>query len=427
MARDRQPAIGFIFITLLLDILGIGLVIPILPKLVESLQGGNVAAASHTVGLLASLYALMQFVFSPVLGSLSDRFGRRPVILGSLFGAGLDYLLLAFAPNLPWFFVGRIVAGITGANITAATAYIADVSPPEKRAGNFGLIGAAFGLGFILGPAVGGLLGEHSLRLPFLVSAGLALANGLYGYFVLPESLSPDHRRPFSWKRANPIGSLASLQRYPVVIRLAAALFMSHLAQVMLHAIWALYTDYRYGWSPTQVGLSLTFVGIMAAVVQGGLARRIIPKLGEPRAVVLGFLIGAISYLGYGLAPEGWMIYPTLAFGCLGGIGGPAAQGIISRSVGPKEQGEAQGAINSLTSLAGILAPLISTGLFGWFIGPKAPFALPGISFLVSCAFTLGAVALSIRVLDWKPPPLGATPGPSDSTPDSTTTSVQSG
>jgi DHA1 family tetracycline resistance protein-like MFS transporter len=263
----RKPALGFIFITLFLDILGIGLIIPILPKLVTQLQGGDLALASHSVGLLAALYAAMQFVFAPILGSLSDHHGRRPVILGSLFGSGLDYLLLAFAPNLAWFYVGRVISGITGANITAATAYIADVSPPEKRAANFGLIGAAFGLGFIAGPALGGLLGDYGLRLPFLVAAGLTLANWLYGYFVLPESLAPANRREFSWARANPVSSLGALRHHPLVLGLAISFFLSQLANFGLHALWVLYTDHRYGWTAGQVGRSLAVVGIMAAIV----------------------------------------------------------------------------------------------------------------------------------------------------------------
>ena len=399
MSSPRQPALGFVFVTVLLDVLGIGLIIPILPKLVEQFQDGNLAVASSMVGFLASLYALMQFLFSPVLGCLSDRFGRRPVILASLFGSGLDYVLLAFAPNLSWFFVGRLVAGITGANITAATAYIADISPPEKRSSNFGMIGGAFGVGFIVGPALGGLLGEYQLRLPFLVSAGLALANWLYGYFVLPESLSPAHRRPFDWSRANPVGSLSSLRRYPVVIRMATVLFLSSLAQFMLHSIWAMYTDYRFHWTPTQVGLSLTFVGVMAGIVQGGLSRKVIPWLGEPRSIVVGLALGAASYLGYGLASHGWMIYAVLMVGCLGGISGPAAQGIVSRSVGPHEQGAVQGALTSLSSLAGIVAPLVATHLFGNFIGPEAPVQLPGIAFFVSAFLTLLALILSIRAV----------------------------
>jgi DHA1 family tetracycline resistance protein-like MFS transporter len=281
----RKPALGFIFVTLFLDILGIGLIIPILPKLIEQFSGGNISAASHTYGWLAALYSLMQFLCAPVLGSLSDRFGRRPVILSSLFGSGLDYLLLAFAPGLPWFFLGRIVAGITGANITAASAYIADVSPLEKRAANFGLIGAAFGLGFITGPALGGVLGSYSLRVPFLVAAGLALLNWLFGLLVLPESLPRENRRGFDWKRANPIGSFVALKRHPTVLGLTETYFLMNLAHQVFPSTWVLYTSHRYHWTPKQVGLSLAAVGVMAAIVQGGLVRRIIPRLGERRAI----------------------------------------------------------------------------------------------------------------------------------------------
>lgn len=404
MPSPRKPALGFIFVTLFLDILGIGLIIPILPKLVTQLQGGNVAAASHSVGLLAALYALMQFVFAPILGSLSDHYGRRPVILGSLLGSGLDYLLLAFAPNLGWFYLGRVVAGITGANITAATAYIADVSPPEKRAANFGLIGAAFGLGFIAGPALGGLLGNHDLRLPFLVAAGLTLANWLYGFFVLPESLAPENHRPFSWARANPVSSLFALRNHPLVLGLAVSFFLANLANFGLHALWVLYTDHRYGWTPNQVGWSLAVVGIMAAIVQGGLARRIIPALGEVRSITIGYLVGAISFAGYGLAPQGWMIYAILVFGSLGGIGAPAAQGLISHSVADNEQGAIQGALTSLGSVAGFTGPLISTSLFGYFIGPKAPFYLPGVGFFTGALLLLASLLVALRTIAKHPP-----------------------
>lgn len=395
--NGRKPAVGFIFITVFLDVLGIGLIVPILPKLVEQLQGGNIAAASHTVGFLASLYALMQFIFAPILGSLSDRFGRRPVILGSLFGSALDYLLLAFAPNLAWFYLGRIIAGITGANITAATAYIADVSPPEKRAGNFGLIGAAFGLGFITGPALGGLLGDYSLRLPFLAAAGLTIANWLYGYFVLPESLPPQNRNAFSIKRANPIGSFAGLRRYPLVFRLAMSLFLMSIAQFMLQSTWALYTDYRYHWTPKQIGMSLAVVGFFAALVQGGLARKIIPKLGEKRSMLTGFCFSMIAFVSYGLATEGWMLYPALIVGCFAGIAHPAGQALISKTVGANEQGSVQGAITSLSSFAGIIGPLIATNLFGWFIGPKAPAHIPGISFYLAATVIFTAMLITAR------------------------------
>jgi DHA1 family tetracycline resistance protein-like MFS transporter len=401
----RKPAVGFIFVTIFLDVLGIGLIIPILPKLVEYLQGGNIAAASHTVGFLTSLYALMQFLCAPVLGSLSDRFGRRPVILGSLFGSGVDYILLAFAPNLAWFFAGRIIAGVTGANITAATAYIADISPPEKRAANFGLIGAAFGLGFITGPALGGLLGAFSLRLPFLVAAGLTILNWLYGYFVLPESHAVANRRAFSWKRANPIGSFHGLAAYPLVFRLAVALFLMSLAQTSLQSTWALYTDYRYHWTPKEIGMSLAVVGLVAAIVQGGLARVIVPRLGEKHSVLAGFSLSALAFAFYGWAPRGWMLYPALIVGCTAGIAQPAGQALISWTIGPSEQGSVQGAITSLGSLAGIIGPLVATNLFGWFIGPKAPAHIPGIAFYLASAIVLCALTVVARAFATIPVP----------------------
>jgi len=393
----RKPALGFIFITLFLDILGIGLIVPILPRLITHLQGNNVEAAAHTVGALGALYALMQFLCAPILGSLSDRYGRRPVILGSLFGSGLDYLLLAFAPSLSWFFFGRIVAGITGANIAAASSYIADISPPEKRAANFGIIGAAFGLGFIAGPALGGLLGANDLRLPFLVAAGLTLANWVYGLIVLPESLAPENRRAFSWVRANPVGSLLALRRWPVVVGLASSLFLMNLAQFGLQNVWVLYTGYRYHWTSSQVGASLAIVGLMAAIVQGGLARRIIPALGERRAIVIGLTIGSINMIGYGLATAGWMILTIVAIGSLGSFGGPALQGLISRNVPPNEQGSVQGALASLGSVAGFIAPLIATSLFGFFISDRAPVKLPGAPFFLSAGLLITAMLLAVR------------------------------
>jgi DHA1 family tetracycline resistance protein-like MFS transporter len=390
----RKPALAFIFVTLVLDILGIGLIIPILPKLIETLCGGNVSTAASVFGSLAALYSLMQFVFAPVLGSLSDRFGRRAVILSSLFGSGLDYLVLAFAPSLPWFFVGRIVAGITGANIAASSAYIADVSPPEKRAGNFGLIGAAFGLGFIAGPALGGLLGHIGLRVPFFVAAGLTLLNWLYGLFVLPESLPRENRRAFSWGRANPVGSLLALKRYPVVLGLTGTFFLIHLAHQAFPSTWVLYTGYRYHWTSAQVGLSLAIVGTMAAIVQGGLARRIVPALGERRSIVIGLTNTTIVMSCYGLASRGWIVYMILVLGSLGAIAMPAIQGLISRCVPLNEQGAVQGSLASLSSIAGIIGPPLATGLFGYFISPRAPVQVPGIaffwgSFLIFCALLL--------------------------------------
>lgn len=404
--KTRKAAIGFIFVTLFLDILGIGLIIPILPRLIESLQGGNVSAASHTVGLLASLYSLMQFLCAPVLGSLSDRFGRRPVILSSLFGSGLDYLLLAFAPTLGWFYLGRLVAGVTGANITAASAYIADVSPPEKRAANFGIIGAAFGLGFIAGPALGGLLGNVGLRVPFFFAAAITLLNWLYGLLVLPESLAPANRRAFSWGRANPVGSLVALRRYPVVWGLTGTYFLLNIAQFFIHSTWVLYTSYRYNWTSGQVGLSLAIVGMAAAVVQGVLARRIVPALGERRSILAGLAISVLNMTGYGLAPKGWMIYVILAVGSIGAVAGPALQGLISRSVAPNEQGAVSGALTSLGSVAGILGPPVGAALFAWGIRPDAAIHLPGLAFFAGAllfAIAWGLAARSFR-LTGRPP-----------------------
>jgi len=400
----RKPALGFIFVTLALDILGIGLIIPILPRLIESFEGGSVTAASHTFGLLASLYSLMQFLCAPVLGSLSDRFGRRPVILASLFGSGLDYFLLAFAPNLAWFFVGRIISGVTGANFAAATAYIADISPPEKRAANFGLIGAAFGLGFIAGPALGGLLGNVGLRVPFMVAGGLTLLNWLYGWLVLPESLGTANRRAFCWLRANPIGSLLDLRRYPMVFGLTGTFFLVNLAHQALPSTWVLYTGYRYHWTVGQTGASLAIVGLMAAIVQGGLTRFIVPHLGEEKAATLGLSIAALSYVGYGLATQEWMIYAILIAGSFGGITGPAIQGLISRGVGANEQGGVQGSLTSLASVAGIIGPPIATGLFGHFIGSTAAIHLPGVAFFFSSVLVMAAMLLALRSFRKKRP-----------------------
>lgn len=395
----RRPALGFIFVTLFLDILGIGLIIPILPKLVESFYPGDVPAASHMFGILGAIYSLMQFLCAPVIGSLSDQWGRRKVILLSLFGSGLDYLLLAVAPSMAWFFFGRLVAGITSANITAASAYIADISPPEKRAANFGIIGAAFGLGFIAGPALGGLLGDHNLRLPFLVASGLTMANWLYGYFVLPESLAPENRRAFSWKRANPIGSFAALRHLPIVQGMSVCFFLLNLSQYSLHATWVLYTSHRYHWTTRQVGASLAVVGLMAAIVQGGLARRIIPALGERRSIMIGLILGGLSMWGYCFATEGWMIYAILVVGSLGGIAGPAAQGLVSRNVPANEQGAVQGALTGLGSVAGFLAPLLGTSLFSYFIQARAPFYFPGASFFLGGVLTFLALGLALRTI----------------------------
>lgn len=398
MARPK-PAIIFIFITLFLDIFGIGVIIPVLPKLVEQLQGGDLEAAAHSVGWLGALYALMQFIFSPVLGSLSDRFGRRPVILGSLLGSGIDYLVLAWAPTMGWLYFARIVSGITAANISAASAYIADVTPPEKRAAGFGMIGAAFGLGFIAGPAIGGLLGAHDLRTPFFVAAGITLLNWLYGAFVLPESLAKENRRAFSWESAHPIKALVALKRWPVVAGLAGTHFLSVLAGNIYPALWVLYTGYRYGWDSKMVGWSLALVGILAAVVQAGLAGKVLKVIGEKRGITVGLLGMAAAMFCYGSATQGWMLFAIIFVGSIAGIGSPATQSMISKAVPADEQGAVQGALNSIMSIAGILAPLLWTALFSWAIADERHMKIPGLPFYVASGVSISAALLAWRAL----------------------------
>jgi DHA1 family tetracycline resistance protein-like MFS transporter len=412
---SRKAGLPFIVVTLFLDVLGLGLVIPILPRLVESFVGNNATQGAFYVGALAASYALMQFVFSPIVGGLSDRFGRKPVLLVSLFGAGFDYVLLAFAPSLSWFFVGRLVAGLCGASIGTATAYIADVSPPEKRSQNFGLVGMAFGLGFVAGPLLSAFLGQiemplpgfiaeltgspnlPGIRFPFVVAAGLTFTNAMYGLWVVPESLSPENRRPFSWQRANPLGTLTALAKYPVFLGLGGTLFLVNLAQRCLESTWVLYTEHRYGWDIRQTGLSLTVVGVMAAVVQGGLVRRIIPALGERKSLLVGIAISAVAFAAYGLAPYGWLLYVLLVLGSLGGISGPAAQGLLSKSVPPDEQGMLQGGLASLSSITSIIGPPLATNVFGYFISDLAPFRLPGAALLLGSVILVTALVLARR------------------------------
>ena len=401
---QRQASLGFIFVTLFLDVMGLGLIIPVLPKLVESFVG-TAAAASQYYGYMVAVYAAMQFLFAPIMGSLSDKYGRRAVILISLTGAGIDYLLLAFAPSLGWLFVGRVIAGLTSANITAVTAYIADVSPPEKRAQNFGLIGMAFGLGFIAGPLLGGLLGDIGLRVPFLVVACITLLNVVYGYFVLPESLSPENRSEFSWAKANPVGSLASLGRYPLVLGLAAVTALVGLAQNAMYSVWVLYVGYRFNWDVSDVGISLAVVGISSALVQGGLIRQIIPRIGERRAIIYGLGIGCIANILYGLANQGWMMYLIPFFGSLGYVAGPSTQALISKSVQPNEQGATQGALTSILSLTGVVGPIIATAAFSFFISDRAPFQLPGISFFLGALLSLVAMFLAAWLFATRPLP----------------------
>jgi MFS transporter, DHA1 family, tetracycline resistance protein len=388
----RKPALGFIFVTLVLMVLGFSIIIPVLPGLVTKFEGGNIAQGSHYYGWLLGVFGAVQFVAAPVLGSLSDRFGRRKVILIALAGTAIDYVIMGFAPNMTWMFVARIISGATAGALATCYAYIADVTPPEKRAQAFGLVGAAFGLGFVLGPIFGGYLGDISLQLPFFVAAGCVAANWLYGAFLLPESLTVENRRPFSWKRANPVGSLLALRRFRGVVDLALMYFSFMFGNSMLQSIWVLYTGYRYHWSHTQVGLSLAFVGIMAMVVQGGLVKRIIAFTGERRGLVIGLIISASIMVAYGSATQGWMIYCLVLLGAWGGIAGPAAQALITRHVPPNEQGALQGSLSGLTSLTTVFAPLLAAWSFG-----KAIPSVPGIAFYEASGLMLVALALAFR------------------------------
>jgi DHA1 family tetracycline resistance protein-like MFS transporter len=388
----RKAAIAFILVTLFIDILGIGIIIPVLPELVKHFVGGSTALAGRYVGVIAASYATMQFLFAPVLGSLSDRFGRRPVLLLSLFGLGVDYLIQGFAPTIWWLFAGRVLAGIMGASFTTANAYIADVSKPEDRARNFGLLGVMFGLGFIFGPALGGLLGGISLRLPFFVSAGLALVNWLYGFFVLPESLPPEQRGEFSWRKANPVGSIRHLATYPLVAGLAVAFVLAVLAQRGMENVWVLYTGYRYGWDETTNGLALALVGLTAALVQGLLVRPVVARFGERRTIGFGLAVASLTLLGYGMATSGWMILVIIVIGALSGLSGPAIQGLVAGTVNPSDQGKVQGALTSLMSLTAIVAPLVFTaGLFSYFTSAGAAYHLPGAPFFLGSALCLAA------------------------------------
>ncbi len=402
---NRTPALGFIFITLLLDVIGFGIIIPVMPDLIIELSGktGSTAEllsyASKIGGWMIAAYAIVQFLCAPIVGALSDRFGRRPVLLGSLFGFGIDYLFLALAPSLWWLFIGRIIAGVMGASFTTAGAYIADISTPEKRAQNFGMIGAAFGLGFIVGPLMGGLLADFGTRTPFFVCAGITLLNWLFGFFILPESLKEENRRKFEWKRANPIGTLKSLTRYPVISGLILALAFIYVSSHAVQTNWAYFVKAKFGWDAAQIGWSLAVVGVAFAVIQGGLIRFIIPKLGQERSVYLGIGLYAVGFLLYGIATEGWMMYPIIIIYCLGSIAGPALQGIMSSAIPANEQGELQGGFTSLMSLAAIIGPIMMNGTFAWFTGENAPVYFPGAAMILGAILTLISSLLARNVL----------------------------
>lgn len=393
----RQAAVVFIFITVVIDVLSMGIVIPVLPKLVEQFMGGNTANAAEVLGVFGTAWALMQFIFSPLLGALSDRYGRRAVILISCLGLALDYFLMALAPNLAWLFVGRVISGICAASFSTGFAYVADITPPEERAAKMGLMGAAFGIGFVIGPAFGGVLGDIDPRLPFWVAGALALVNAAYGFFVLPESLSKDKRAAFEWRKANPIGSLKLLRSHPELLGLASVTFLMNLAHVVLPAITVLYMSYRYGFGTDLVGYTLAGVGICSMIVQGGLVRPVVARVGERTAMTIGLLFGAIGFLIYGLAPTGWGFWLGVPVMSVWGLAGPAIQGLMTRRVSASEQGQLQGANSSIMGIAGMLGPGLFTLTFAAFI--KHPeWHVPGAPYIVAAALLVVAMVLGWRV-----------------------------
>jgi DHA1 family tetracycline resistance protein-like MFS transporter len=398
-APRHQAALVFIFVTVTLDMLAFGIVIPTMPHLVVELIGGSLAKASSWVGVIGTLFMLMQFLFSPVQGALSDRYGRRAVILLSSFGLGVDFIVMALAPTLWLLLVGRAVSGICSASFSTANAYIADVVPKEKRAAAFGLLGAAFSIGFVLGPALGGALGHWHLRLPFWVAAALALVNFCYGWFVLPESLPVERRAPrFDWGHANPLGSVLLLRRYPKVLGLAVVFFLINLAQFSLNSTYVLFTDYRFGWGPRTVGYTLALVGLCTGIVQGGLVRRLMPRLGERRMILAGLVLCAAGYVLFGLAPTAGLFLAAIPVFCLGGLAGPPAQSLMTHQVDPHEQGRLQGSLSSLRGLAGVFGPGMFASLFALSISDHAPVHhLPGAAFVLAAALLLLAAAVAVR------------------------------
>ncbi|MEJ8590849.1 TCR/Tet family MFS transporter [Riemerella anatipestifer] len=379
----KSAAISFIFITLLIDITGWGIIIPVVPKLIEELINGDISLASKYGGWLSFAYAVMQFIFAPVLGNLSDQFGRRPVILFSLLGFSANFFLQAWAPSILWLFVGRLLSGITGASITTASAYIADISTEQDRSKNFGIIGAAFGLGFIIGPVLGGILGQFGARIPFLAAGILCLINFIYGFFILPESLSKEHRRKFNWKRANPIGSLLQLRKHPELYSLILAWFLVYIASHAVQTNWAYFGIYRFSWNETIVGISLGVMGGLTALVQGVILRKINPKIGNERSIFYGIGMYSIGMLLFSFAGSSWMMFAILGIYCLGGIAGPSLQSVISTKVSASEQGDLQGALTSIISLTSIIGPPLMTNIFYYFTHNDAPFRFAGAPFFV--------------------------------------------
>lgn len=399
MAGNQKAAIGFIFITLLIDVVGFGIIIPVVPKLIEDLAHVGVSKASQIGGWLLFAFAATQFCFAPLMGNLSDRYGRRPVLLGSLFAFSLDYIILAFAPTLTWLFVGRIIAGITGASFSTATAYIADISNAENRAKNFGMIGAAFGLGFVIGPVLGGLLGSFGPRIPFMVSAGLCMLNFLYGYFILPESLKPENKRKFEWKRAIPGVSLMNLKKYPAIGGLIISLILVYLGSNAVQSNWSFFTIEKFKWDSKMIGFSLAAVGLLVGAVQGGLTRVINPKLGNEKSIYTGLALYALGMLLFSFASQSWMMFVFLIPYCLGGICGPALQSIMAQHVPANEQGELQGSLAGLMSATTIVGPVMMTNIFAYFTSKSAPVYFPGSSFFLGFLFMLASAIVAYYAL----------------------------
>ena len=416
--KRRQAAIVFIFVTVTLDMLALGLIAPVLPKLILDFLGGNTTSAASWLGWFGTIFAVMQFVFSPVIGVLSDRFGRRPIILLSNFGLGLDYIVMALSPTIGWLFLGRVISGITASSIPTAFAYISDVVPKEKRAGAFGMIGVAFGLGFVLGPAIGGLLGDFDPRLPFWVAAGFSLINWLYGFLFVPESLSLEKRKKFTLRRANPVGALVLLRSHPELWKLATLQFLAYTSHEVF-TIWALYAMYRYAWNQTTVGISLAIVGICTGAISGGLTGRIVAWLGERRTLYIGQFFGAVGMTIAGLARGSVLYLASIPVISMWNISFPAAQGMMTHRVSEREQGELQGAIQSLRSIAFIIGPFLFAQTFAWFIDPKRSFYLPGAPYYLAAALLFVAMLLATRLEDTRVTKQTVHAGPDDVVPSS--------
>ncbi len=399
MSEKREAGLIFIFITLLIDVIGFGIIIPVIPTFISKLIHGDMSQAAMWGGALMFTYSVVQFFAAPIMGGLSDQYGRRPVLLACLLAFAIDFVISGMAPTIGWLFVGRFIAGITGASFSTANAYIADITPPEKRAQNFGMVGAAFGIGFIIGPAIGGLLGQISERLPFFAAAGLAFLNFLYGYFILPESLPKENRRPFDIKRASPFGSIKNLYRYPVVLSLIWSFIFISIAAHANQSTWGYITMEKFKWDSKMVGISLGWVGLTVAIVQGGLSRIIIPKLGQTKSVYIGLIIYSLGFTLFAFATEGWMMFAFMTLFAFGGIAGPSLQSIISSQVPANEQGEMQGTLTSFISLTSIIGPLLMTNLFAYFTHSSSKIYFPSAPFLMGALLCLLSLGFAYRTL----------------------------